>query len=209
MNILEKAYEFAKEAHEGQKDRAGNDYFTHPEWVSNHLKNEDEKVVALLHDTVEDANVPLEEIEKEFGHDISLAVDAITKREGEDYLGYIERVIKNPLAKAVKIIDIRHNMDLSRVEGEPTQADFWRLENKYKPAYRMLTGHNLLLTEQIDTDLNDLVLKHLIFNALSKRLKFDRIDSNMEYILKDYSNAVSDELKEYLEGVLRNEVLCY
>ena len=104
---------------------------------------------------------------------------------------------------------LKHNMDLSRINSLPTDKDFWRLENKYKPAYRMLTGHNLFLNEQINTNLSDLELKHLLFNCLSKRLKFERIDSNIEYILNDYSNAISDELKSYIEGVLDNEILCY
>lgn len=208
MELLEKAYEFAKKAHEGQKDKAGNEYITHPLWVSNHLDDLKCKVVGLLHDTVEDSLVTLEDIEKEFGKEIKDAVDALTKRDGEDYLGYVLRASQNPISKQVKIMDIRNNMDLTRINGEPTDSDFWRLENKYKPAYRMLTGHNLLLNEQINTNLSDFEIKHLLFNLLSKRLKFERIDRNIEYILKDYSTAVSDELKTYVEGVLNGEILC-
>lgn len=208
MDIVKKAYEFANKAHMGQKDKAGNDYITHPLWVSNHLDTETLKVAALLHDTVEDTNTTLEDISHEFGTEIKEAIDSLTKRENEDYLGYVERAKNNPIAKEVKIMDIRHNMDLSRVDGEPTDADFFRIENKYKPAYRLLTGHNLLLSEQLDTKLSDLELRHLLFNILSKRLKFERIDRNIEYILKGYSNSISDELKDYIEGVLKGEILC-
>lgn len=208
MDLLKKAMAFANEAHKGQKDKAGNDYVTHPIWVSNHLSDLKCKIVGLLHDTVEDSNVTLEDIEKEFGKEIRDAVDSLTKRENEDYLGYVERASKNPIAKEVKIMDIRNNMDLTRIEGEPKESDFWRLENKYKPAYRLLTGHNLLLSEQIDTDLNDNEIKHLLFNILSKRLKFERIDRNIEYILKDYSTAVSDDLAKFVKGVLSGEILC-
>ena len=105
-------------------------------------------------------------------------------------------------------MDIRHNMDLSRTNSEPTDSDFWRIENKYKPAYRMLTGHNLFLSEQIDSNLCDAEIKHLLFNILSKRLRFERIDLNIEYILKDYSTAISDPLRDYIKGVLDGEILC-
>ena len=77
-------------------------------------------------------------------------------------------------------------MDLSRVPNIKDK-DLFRIENKYKPAYRMITGHNLLLSEQLDTKLSDYEIRHLLFNILSKRLKFERIDSNIEYILKGYS----------------------
>lgn len=203
MDILEKALEFAKMAHEGQKDKSGNPYINHPIWVSNHLDLDTEKVVALLHDVVEDTKYTLDDIEKEFGKEIRDSIDAITKRDGEDYLGFIERCSKNPIAKKVKIMDIRHNMDLSRSNLEPTDSDFWRLENKYKPAYRLLTGHNLFISEQIDTNLNDFSLKHMIWNLYSKRFKDDRIEKNMEYILNDYSTSVSDPLKSFLEGELK------
>lgn len=204
MDILDMAYEFAKKAHEGQKDRSGNDYITHPVWVANHLMDTNLKVVAYLHDVVEDSDITLDEIENNFGLDIRNSIDSLTKRKDEDYLGYIERLMKDPIAKEVKIMDIRHNMDLSRINQKPTEADFWRIENKYKPAYRMLCGHNLLLSEQIDSNLCDLEIRHLLFNILSKRLKFERIDSNIEYILNDYSNAISDSLKDYIEGVLHD-----
>ena len=208
MDNLALAYEFAKEAHKGQKDRAGNDYITHPVWVSEHLADTNCKIVGYLHDTVEDSNVSLDEIEEKFGKEIRDAVDALTKREGEVYLGYVSRICQNPIAKEVKIMDIRHNMDLSRTNSEPTDSDFWRLENKYKPAYRMLTGHNLFLSEQIDSNLCDAEIKHLLFNILSKRLRFERIDLNIEYILKDYSTAISDPLRDYIKGVLDGEILC-
>ena len=98
-------------------------------------------------------------------------------------------------------------MDLSRVPNIKDK-DLFRIENKYKPAYRRITGHNLLLSEQLDTKLSDYEIRHLLFNILSKRLKFERIDSNIEYILKGYSNAISDPLKDYIEGVLKDEILC-
>ena len=207
MSLVIKAYEFAKNAHKGQKDFAGNDYITHPIFVQAHLDSDILKICGYLHDTVEDTNVTLEEIDKIFGSEVRSAIDALTKREGEDYLEYIERLMKNPIAVSVKRIDLIHNMDLSRVSSIKDK-DLFRIENKYKPAYRRITGHNLLLSEQLDSKLSDYEIRHLLFNILSKRLKFERIDSNIEYILKGYSNAISDPLKDYIEGVLKDEILC-
>lgn len=203
MDILEKALDFATKAHEGMKEKSGLDYINHPIWVKNHLNSETEKVAALLHDVVEDSFISLDEIEKNFGKEMKDIIDSLTKRDGEDYLEYIERCMKNPVAKNVKIIDIRHNMDLSRLDREPTDEDLFRIQNKYKPAYRLLTGHNLYISEQLDTLLDDYSLRHMIWNLYSKRFKDDRIEKNMEYILNDYSTSVSDPLKSFLEGELK------
>lgn len=202
MNLIEKAKEFATKAHEGQLTETNEPYITHPIWVSNHLDNETDKVVGLLHDVLEDTNVSLEEIKKEFGDDILKVLKVITKKEDEDYLAYIERVKANDIATRVKIIDLRHNMDLSR-KDKNTDYDYFRLQNKYFPAYKMLTGHKLYLSEQLNNGLNDFEIYHLIWNLYSKRLSMDRISKNMFHILNHESNSISDELKSLIEEVLK------
>lgn len=91
------AYLFAKKAHKGQKDKAGKDYILHPKFVASKLKDENLKIVALLHDTVEDTNVILKDIETKFGKTIADAIDAMTKRDGGEYMTYLARVKANPL----------------------------------------------------------------------------------------------------------------
>ena len=129
----------AKLAHKGQKDKAGIDYFTHPEAVAAMLETPEEKVVGYLHDTVEDTDVTVEEIRTVFGDEIADAVALMTHADGVPYMDYAKEIGKNPLARKVKLADLTHNMDISRIPN-PTQKDYDRIEKKYKPAYEYLKG---------------------------------------------------------------------
>lgn len=108
---LELAKSIATKAHEGQTrwDKF-TPYITHPEAVANLVEQEKEKVVAWLHDVVEDTPITLSDLMDSFPTDIVSAVDAITKRGNEDYDKYIRRVGNNPLSRVVKIADITHNL---------------------------------------------------------------------------------------------------
>ena len=129
----------AKLAHKGQKDKAGRDYFTHPEAVAAMLETPEEKTVGYLHDTVEDTDVTVEEIRAVFGDEIADAVALMTHTDGVPYMDYVKEIGKNPLARKVKLADLTHNMDISRIPN-PTQRDYDRIEKKYKPAYVYLKG---------------------------------------------------------------------
>lgn len=130
------AYEIAKKAHFGQKDKAGKDYINHPLSVAEKCNSENERIVALLHDVVEDTEVTLEELSKYFSKEIIDAVDTITHRKEMSYEEYLQGVKKNNLALAVKLKDIAHNMDITRIPN-PTEKDIQRLD-KYKFALSIL-----------------------------------------------------------------------
>ena len=85
MNQLTKAYLYALIFHDGQVDKAGIDYILHPMRVSSKMETETEKIVALLHDTVEDTPATVEQIQSLFGEEVAAAVTAMTKGEEEDY----------------------------------------------------------------------------------------------------------------------------
>ena len=123
-------------AHFGQTDKAGNPYLSHPLAVADGVEGEDAKIAALLHDTVEDTFVTVETIRNLFGDAVADAVEALTHREDEDYFTYVRRAGKNPIARQVKLSDLRHNMDLSRLPVV-TEKDLKRLE-KYKKAREIL-----------------------------------------------------------------------
>jgi len=108
--MYKKALEFITRKHQGQKRRNGNPYIIHPIRVSQEVFSENEKIVALLHDVIEDTNTTIEEVEKLFGKEVSEAVEAITHRKGESYHDYILRVKENYIATAVKIADISDNL---------------------------------------------------------------------------------------------------
>lgn len=137
MGGLDRAMRWASGWHEGQTDKAGMAYIAHICHVVANVDGEDAKIVAALHDIVEDTTMTHEAIERAFGKTISDAVRAITKIKGEDYHDYLSRVARNPLARLVKVVDLRHNADLSRLK-EPSNIDIARRE-KYLQAIRWLT----------------------------------------------------------------------
>lgn len=114
MDKIKEAFNIAMKAHNGQKDKGGYDYIYHPIIVALHCETEEEKVVALLHDVVEDTNVTLNDLQI-FGEEIVKAVDAITKKDGQPLEEYLNIVKANELARKVKIQDLTHNMDTSRL----------------------------------------------------------------------------------------------
>ena len=135
----EKAYEIAKKAHLGQVDKAGEDYIKHPEKVASFVKTDEEKAVAYLHDVIEDTELTLEDLyECGFSKEVIEAVDIITKKRGEDYQSYLNSVKKNKLARAVKLADLRHNSDLTRLI-KVTEKDIKRKE-KYQKAIDFLNS---------------------------------------------------------------------
>lgn len=135
----EKAYEIAKKAHLGQVDKAGEDYIKHPEKVASFVKTDEEKAVAYLHDVIEDTELTLEDLNKyDFSKEVLEAVDIITKKRGEDYQSYLNSVKNNKLARAVKLADLRHNSDLTRLI-KVTEKDIERKE-KYQKAIDFLNS---------------------------------------------------------------------
>jgi|14BtaG_2_1085337.scaffolds.fasta_scaffold00598_19 (p)ppGpp synthase/HD superfamily hydrolase len=111
MSTLGKAIEIAYEAHEGQTRWGGEPYITHPEAVAAAVITEDEKIVAWLHDVVEDTNVTLEDLMGEgFSGDVIDGVDAMTKKSGVNYSDYLNNLGDNEIATTVKIADINHNL---------------------------------------------------------------------------------------------------
>lgn len=118
MNDLERAIAMATDTHAGQTDKAGATYIRHPLRVMAAMESDTARVVAVLHDVVEDGDRTLEEIEREFDAEIRDAVDALTKRpeETDDYMRFVRRAAEHPIARRVKMADIEDNMDLTRLD---------------------------------------------------------------------------------------------
>lgn len=137
MNQLEKAIKIALEAHEKQVDKAGKTYILHPLRLMVQMPTEELQIIAVLHDVVEDSNFTFEDlIKEEFSPRIIKALRAITKQENEPYGDFIQRVKKNPLATQVKIVDLKDNSNLNRLQN-PTKIDLERIK-KYEKALRDL-----------------------------------------------------------------------
>ena len=117
MSNLERAIALATRAHQGQLDKAGAPYILHPLRVMQYMDSEEAKMVAVLHDVVEDTSVTLEELRAiNFSETVVDAVDSLTRRAEESYEAFIERVKLNSLARKVKLADLEDNMDLQRLQ---------------------------------------------------------------------------------------------
>lgn len=124
-------------SHINQKDKAGKPYIYHPLIVMRAVKGYKTKIVALLHDVVEDSNYTIEQLKKIFDNDIIEAIDLLTKKKKQDYFEYLNAIKRNEIAKKVKISDLKHNMDLKRL-SKINDNDLKRFE-KYKKSLEFLT----------------------------------------------------------------------
>lgn len=135
--LLEKALQIATDAHLYQVDKAGVPYIFHPIRISNRCSTDDERIVALLHDTIEDTEVTAEYLLMEgFPRNIVDAILSVTRNEDENYEDFIKRSRLNPIGRQVKLHDLEDNMDITRL-NELTEKDLYRL-NKYIKAYKYL-----------------------------------------------------------------------
>lgn len=141
--LLERAIEIAIAAHEGQLDKAGKPYILHPIQVMNRVRDEYEKMAAVLHDVVEDTAFTLEHLEREgFPDEVLRAIDALTKRPGETRLEAALRAAADPIARAVKLADNAENMDLSRISN-PTEKDYARCREYEQVRALLLAAGNI------------------------------------------------------------------
>lgn len=137
MSLLEKAITIAVDAHRGQKDKAGAPYILHPLRIMGRMETEPEKIVAVLHDVVEDTHWTFESLKREgFPDEILTALAGVTQREGEGYEDFVKRSAANPIARRVKMADLEDNLDLRRL-GTLTAKDVKRL-GKYRRAWEQL-----------------------------------------------------------------------
>ena len=137
-----KALKLCFEAHKNQVDKSGMPYAFHPFHVAEQMTDEATTIVALLHDVVEDTDYTLEDLAAEgFGKDILEAVALMTHEDDVPYLDYVAKLKDNPIARAVKLADLAHNSDLSRI-GEIDDETRQRLE-KYKKAIALLNDNSL------------------------------------------------------------------
>ena len=105
------------QAHKDQVDKSGIPYIFHPIHLAEQMKDEDTTIVALLHDVVEDTPYTLEDLSAMgFGPQIIAAIRLMTHEEGVPYLDYVAKIKENPIAKAVKLADLQHNSDLTRLD---------------------------------------------------------------------------------------------
>ena len=141
-DLTERAMRLAYRAHDGQVDKAGVPYIFHPIHLAEQMTTEACVCVALLHDVVEDSDVTIEDIAALFPAEVTEAVRLLTHEENVPYLDYVRALRANPLARTVKLADLAHNSDESRlrdaVAHEP--ASVAKRRAKYDAARAILLG---------------------------------------------------------------------
>lgn len=139
--LLDKAAQICVTRHAGQRDKMNCAYFQHPMRVAMRCRTDEEKIVALLHDTIEDTDVTPEYlIEQGFPQHIVEGILSVTKREGETYEDFVKRAKQNPIGRIVKIHDLEDNLDVLRLdEVSPEMAARY---SKYLKALRYLNSED-------------------------------------------------------------------
>jgi len=137
--LTNKAMVFAYNAHHGQLDYNGIPYIFHPLHLAETMDDEISCCAALLHDTVEDTDVTLDDLRREFPEEVVEVVSLLTHEKGENYFDYVRRIKDHPIAKKVKLADLAHNSDQTRCVGSDLteeQLHYWK--QKYAKATEIL-----------------------------------------------------------------------
>ena len=135
--LTKRALQICFDAHKNQVDKSGMPYVFHPFHLAEQMKDELTTVAALLHDVVEDTEYTWNDLRKrQIPEEVLSALALLTHNDGTPYLDYVVRLKKDPIARAVKLADLRHNSDLSRLDRVKDE-DLKRVE-KYKQAIAIL-----------------------------------------------------------------------
>lgn len=136
-DLTKKALKLCFEAHKNQTDKSGMPYVFHPFHLAEQMDGEASVCAALLHDVVEDAGITIDDLKEQgFPPEVTDAVALMTHDDSEAYLDYVRRIKSNPVARRVKLADLNHNSDLSRLDNVGYSA-LKRVE-KYKKAICLL-----------------------------------------------------------------------
>lgn len=136
--LTKKAMQFCFAAHKEQTDKSGLPYVFHPFHLAEQMADELTAAAALLHDVVEDTPYTLDDLRSQgFPETVIDALELLTHREGISYFDYVAAIKLNPIARQVKMADLRHNSDLTRLDVVDSKA-LARVE-KYKKALEILT----------------------------------------------------------------------
>ena len=137
-HLTNEAMKIAYRAHHGQVDKGGIPYIFHPYHLAEQMADEYTTCVALLHDVMEDTDTTFEELAAIFPKEVMDALTLLTHEDGVDYYEYVAKIKDNPIAKTVKLADLTHNSDQTRMAGMADPAALKRWEEKYRKAFEIL-----------------------------------------------------------------------
>lgn len=140
--LTKKAMNLAYEAHKNQIGKDGIPYIFHPLHLAEQMDTELDVVCALLHDVVEDTSITLVNLEGAFPNEVIDVLNLLTHNKEIDYIDYIGEVSKNVTAKKIKIADLKHNLDETRLDTITDKVIERR--KKYRMALALLENDNVL-----------------------------------------------------------------
>ena len=136
--LTKMALKISFDAHKNQVDKSGMPYVYHPFHLAEQMDDEYTTCVALLHDVVEDTDITLDDLKKEgFPKEVTDAIVLMTHDDDVPYLEYVAKIKRNPIATSVKLADLKHNSDLTRLDEVDSKA-LERVE-KYRKAIQILS----------------------------------------------------------------------
>jgi (p)ppGpp synthase/HD superfamily hydrolase len=137
--LTKKALALCFLAHKEQTDKTGLPYVFHPFHLAEQMDDEISTVCALLHDVVEDTDYTLDDISAMgYPKEVTDALALLTHEDGVPYMDYVEKIAGNATAKKVKLADLRHNSDLSRLSPEQIDEHALKRTKKYEQAIKLL-----------------------------------------------------------------------
>lgn len=140
MATLETAIAVAVQAHQGQLDKAGVPYILHPLRLMLQLEDDEERIIAVLHDVVEDTMVTFDHLRQMgFSSAVLEVLEYLTHRPEDSYEEYIQKIQTHPVASKIKLLDLEDNMDIRRLNHQCRDQDWLRLQ-KYRMAWSVLKG---------------------------------------------------------------------
>ena len=138
-DLTKKALKLCFEAHKDQVDKSGMPYVFHPFHIAEQMETEETVTAALLHDVVEDTGYTLDDLKNMgFPESVTNALSLLTHEDGVPYMEYVAKLKSDPIAKAVKLADLKHNSDLSRLDSIDEKAR--SRAAKYTEAIKLLTS---------------------------------------------------------------------
>ena len=172
-DLTKKALKISFDAHKNQIDKSGIPYVYHPFHLAEQMDDELSTCVALLHDVAEDSDITLDDLKAEgFPSEVTEALMLLTHDDAVPYMDYIRKVKTNPIAKKVKLADLEHNSDLSRLDYVDDKAA--ERANKYKLAMEKCRDNDIQTFNyslwNLDREHNS-SLSQIVLDMISKQNK--------------------------------------
>ena len=136
--LTKKALKLCFEAHKNQVDKTGLPYVFHPFHLAEQMKDENTTIVALLHEVIEDTELTFDDL-KEYPVEVIEALKLLTHDSNIEYMDYVKEIAKNEIARTVKLADLTHNSDLTRLDVVDEKA--LKRKEKYTKAYNYLINY--------------------------------------------------------------------